>query len=373
MVLACGKGDFVGDATDRRAIVRIAVLGATILAAAPVTAFQINPLKNRYHGDRPPGGFWENISETVHEDITDAARRCLGDGRVAPPGPVAVPITCPIETTVPIRPSTGNKYDPLIRGVWWNDDPNQHLFGVHYATWVLWMRDAKGIATKGRNWLGGRTLIGPGYKMQYRGHYGDLQFLHAMANADGDAAKDVQARTIEWIEFAYAVATEQVGPDTLLGDLRLPAARNFTRQSGWSVHYLFAPKFTLGQASIKEVALGSILHVVQDSYSRAHADRSYGPSARCPNGRIVEFHAYGHQDSDRHNVADTRASWQGNSDYRPDNSPVQASAQILRFARERADWETVVKPYLLERLFCIDDDARASSPGDIGMNQNRHT
>ena len=362
------------DTTNRRMIVWSSVVGAAILAAAPATAFQINPLKKIYHGDRPPGGFWEHISETVHEDITDAALRCVDrDGLIAPRSPVAISMTCPVETEIPARPATGNKYNALIRGVWWNDDPNQHLFGVHYATWVVWMRDAKGIATKGRNWLGDRTLIGRGYKMQYRSHYGDLQFLHAMANADGDTAKDVQARTIEWIEFAYAVATEKVEPETLLGDLRLPVARNFTRQPGWSINYLFAPKFTLGQASIKEVALGSILHVVQDSYSRAHADRSYSSSARCPNGRIVEFHAYGHQDSDRHNVADTRASWQGNSDYQPDNNPVQASAQILRFARQRADWETVVKPYLLDRLFCIDDDARASSPGDFGTNQDQRT
>lgn len=340
-------------------------MGFACLAALPIigpaAAYEINPLKNKYHGDRPAGGFWERITETVHEDITDAAVRCadraqLGGGGSAP--------VCVAGDVAAERGAKGNKYNALMRGVWWNDDPNQHLFGVHYATWVIWMDDAQGIAKKGRNWLGARTRIGPGYKMQYRSHYGDMQFLHAMANADAEPAADVQKRIIDWMEFAYAVAVEDLDPEVKLGEVALPTATNyFTRKTGWTINHLFAPKFTLGKATIKHVALGSMLHVVQDSYSRAHAARSYDASAQCPSGRVLEFHAYNHQDSGRHGTADTRASWRENTDFTPANDPVQASAQLIVFARERADWATIVRPYLLRQIFCIDADARPSSDG----------
>ncbi|MBK6413945.1 hypothetical protein [Sphingopyxis sp.] len=78
---------------------------------------------------------------------------------------------------------------------------------------------------------------------------------------------------------------------------------------------------------------------------------------------MLEFHAYNHQDSGRHGTADTRTSWRENPDFTPDNDPVQASAQLIVFARERADWATIVKPYLLRQIFCIDADARPSSDG----------
>lgn len=346
-----------------RMFCRIMLVAGILMGwAATAAAFEINPLKNKYHGNRPPGGFWEQISETVHEDITDAAVRCAAGAEV---GGVA-PFSCFDEGGPVARNARGNKYNALIRGVWWNDDPNQHLFGIHYPTWVIWMDDAKGIATKGRNWLGSRTAIGPGYKMQYRSHYGDMQFLHAMANSDGETAPVVQERILAWIQFAYAVAIEDIDSQTELGEIDLPAGAFFERQSGWSVHYLFAPKFTLGTASVRDVALGSILHVVQDSFSHAHTARSFASSTACPAGRILEFHAYGSQDSDRHSSADTRAQWLAESEDRPDYSAVQASAQMLIFARDRANWQATVRPWLVEQLFCVDADARVASSGEYG-------
>lgn len=328
-----------------------------------VSAYQINPLKNKYHGDRPRGGVWEQITQTVHEDITDAALACanrLGDS----PEALQSFVSCAAEDGADPRHATGNKYDPLIRGVWWNDDPNQHLFGVHYGTWVVWMRDAHGIVTSGRNWLGRRTRIGPGYKMQYRSHYGDLQFLHAMANGDGEQPVEVQRRIIEWMRFAYAVATENIDPETDLGEVQYPVTeRYFSRQSGWTVNHLFAPKFTLGKATIAQVALGSILHVIQDSYSTAHAERAFDATEGCRNGRVVEFHAYGSQSSSLHSDADTRASWLQNTSFTTTSNPVQASAQMILFARRKTSWEKVVEPYLRDQLFCINSDARISSPG----------
>lgn len=359
------KGIMISKPSEGRLSRRLIYLLAFFLAmtGSAVSAYQINPLKNKYHGDRPRGGVWEQITQTVHEDITDAALACadrVGDAREA----LKDLASCTAEDRASPRHSTGNKYDPLIRGVWWNDDPNQHLFGVHYATWVIWMRDAHGIITSGRNWLSKKTRIGPSYKMQYRSHYGDLQFLHAMANEDGEQPAEVQRRILEWMRFAYAVATEKIDPETDLGDVQYPVVEQyFSHQSGWTVNHLFAPKFTLGQQTIARVALGSMLHVIQDSYSTAHAERAFEATEGCRNGRIVEFHVYGSQSSSRHSDADTRISWQQNTSFTTMSNPVQASAQMIVFARSKASWDKLVEPYLRDQLFCIDTDSRISGPG----------
>lgn len=336
-----------------------------VLISSGASAYQLNPLKNKYHGNRPKGGVWEQISQTVHEDITDAAVRCA-DARKEQSG-VSPALPCVNSTDGSPRHTKGNKYDPLIRGIWWNDDPNQHLFGVHYATWAIWMRDAHGIAQQQRNWLGHHTTISSSYKMQYRSHYGDLQFLHAMANNDGESPAEIQQRIIDWIQFAYTVALGRLEPDTAMEDVDFPVARAFfDKQPGWTVNHLFAPKFTLGKATIPDIALGSILHVIQDSFSRAHVQRNFDASAECPIGRIVEFHAYNHQNSDQHSKADTRQSWLTDTGFTPVQNPVEMSAQMIKLVREKADWAKIVEPYLRSAVFCIGADAVKSSPGEYG-------
>lgn len=335
-------------------------LVALITSGSASDAYGINPLKNKYHRHASKGGVWERVSETVHEDITDAARRCAALRRTDPTstGP------CALDAPHVAQELRGNKWDAVIRGVWWNDDPNQHLFGVHYATWAVWMRDAKGIAKTKRNWLGRQTVLDNTYRMQYRSHYGDMQFLHAMANADGEDASTVRDRTIGWLRFAYGVATGRIDPDGTMSDVDDPVARTFfAAQPGWTVNHLFAPKYTLGLATIPDVALGSMLHVVQDSFSDAHALRAYDASESCPLGRIVEFHSYTKQDPDRHGVADTRSAWRTNAAFTASANPVEVSARIISFVYARADWTLEVEPYLRRTALCLDTDAKPSGPG----------
>ncbi len=339
---------------------RALTLVALIASGTALNAYGINPLKNKYHRHASSGGVWERVSETVHEDITDAATRCIELRRAEPSNTRPCVLDAPTIADV----QRGNKWNAVIRGVWWNDDPNQHLFGVHYATWAVWMRDAKGIAKTGRNWLGREAVLDNGYRMQYRSHYGDMQFLHAMANADGEDASAIRDRTIGWLRFAYGVATGRIDPDATMADVDDPVARTvFTAQPGWTVNHLFAPKYTLGLATIPDVALGSMLHVVQDSFSDAHAQRAYDASAACPLGRIVEFHSYTKQDPGRHGAADTRSAWRTNAAFTASSNPVEVSAKMIAFVNARADWKREVEPYLRQTALCLDTDARPSGPG----------
>lgn len=339
-------------------------LTASAILTTGADGFQINPMKNKYRGN-DGSGFWEQITEPVHEDITDAAVRCADEHPTADPA-APTPLCAP-EDIAPSRSGRGNKYDAVIRGVWWPDDPNQRLYSIHAGTWLAWMNDAQTIAKKGHNWLGRSTAINATYKMHYRSHYGDLQFLHAMASADGQPAADIQRDVSDWIAFIYRVATGTIDAETTLAEVPMPiVARYFTRQSGWTVNHLFAPNYTLGRATIPDVALGATLHAIEDSFSAAHTDRTAEASKRCPNGRIREFHAYIDQSPSRHGQADVRSAWRSGANQGALLNPVEMGARMILFVRQKADWDRTVAPYLRSTMFCVDDDARPASGGDFG-------
>lgn len=339
-----------------------AVLGSSLFFAGTSPAYKLNPLMDRYQGGT--GGAF-SFSDTVHEDITHAALRCAKDREGTPPSP---PPPCAQTVTERRSSDPGNWGNALIRGVWWNDDPNQWLYSWHYPKWLGYMKDAESIATTGRNLRGQRRQINATYLMLYRSHYGDLQYLHAMANADGEDPRTTRDRILDWMEFAYKVATEQISDETTLDRIDLPIVRAFfINQPGWTVGRLFAPKYYLRDEPFGDLALGSMLHVVQDSFARGHAVRTFEASTACPNGRVRQFHSFVRQDSDKHAVEDFRPAllrdFQGR--FTAAQNPVEGSAQLIAFARRKADWHGEVEPYLRDNLFCLGDDAIPSGPGEF--------
>ncbi len=339
---------------------KIAFVVACVLAGSPAAAHNINPLQDKYRQDSETP--FHRIAEPVHEEITQLARACLQ----AHPGPVAGPLICTDRTERSVEPR-GNKYDSLIRGVWWNDDPNQLLFALRQGRFLSWMHDARLIATTDRNWLGKKAAIGPHYYMTYRSHYGDLQFLHAMASVDGEPAVTTRHRALLWAEFAYRVATGRLDPETTMNEIAPAELRaHFEHQSGWTIHYLFAPEYQLkGNAHKRMMAAGSLLHMVQDSYSAAHATRTFEPSPRCPNGGIRQFHSYTCQDPDAHKRQDLRSAWQQRG-FTPTQDPVNVSATLLGYIRQETDWN-VVRDYLEGTVFCLAEDARDATSGDYAV------
>lgn len=334
-----------------------ASLVATLLPFGQCLAHKINPLEDKYRQRDPL--IVDKLSEPVHEEITQLARACQSSSA----GQESLPLVC-VDRSNPSREPRGNKHDALVRGVWWNDDPNQLLFAQPW-TWIAWMNDARRIATNGRNWRGARAAITQEYYLTYRSHYGDLQFLHAMASEDGEPPSDTRDRILSWAEFTYQIATGRVGGETKLGDVEPSSAREFFKtRTGWTVNYLFAPRYRLKEGGYtRRMAAGSLLHLIQDSYSRAHVDRAMEPSTSCPMGRVLEFHSYTHQDGGLHGDEDSRAAWLAR-DFTPQQDPVNVSATLLAYIDAGEDW-SVVKSYLSGTVFCLDTDARASGPGSF--------
>lgn len=339
-------------------------LAAAVVFPGKVFAHKINPLEDKYTQHENPTR-WQRISEPVHEEITKRARACAAAAATAP-----LPLACAQDAPAPAGEQRGNKYDSLMRGVWWNDDPNQLLFAGWQLKWLAWMDDAERIAKHKRNWKGRAAEITPDYYMTYRSHYGDLQFLHAMASDDGELAADTRDRLLDWAGYAYAVATGRIDHYVKFEALDDAFVRlHFAHRPGWTTNYLFAPKYQLRDAlHNRRMALGALLHTVQDSYSSSHAARSLDASPRCASGRVRQFYAYNRQDPDLHGEADKRAGWQGTA-FNEIQNPVNVSATLIAFAERDTDWPTV-RTYLVDTVFCLDADSERSGPGPYGMQES---
>jgi hypothetical protein len=245
----------------------------------------------------------------------------------------------------------------LIRGVWWNDDPAQQLNSVHFAKYAIDMKRAeRDSRTPGE--------ITSSSRMLSRSHYGDLQFLHSMATADGEPAGETRRKVLDWMEFAYAVASGRLDPSLTLGEIDMATPREFfASRSTRTVSQLFNPEESLGEGTLAEHALGSMLHVVEDSYAAGHTGRNPAPAPFCPFGTVLQFRAYQSEDADRHGEADSHDALLA-----ADPRLVPVVARMIELQRAGADWEAEVRPFL-EQVFCLDEASRPAGPGEFAKDQ----
>lgn len=339
-------------------------IAALILCFVPSSAYphKIHPLQNKYRQDS--NTILRRLSEPVHEHITQLARACHESATEIS----NEPLVCSSGNAPSIN-AAGNKHDALIRGVWWNDDPNQLLFGSNQGKFLAWMKDAERISRCGVNWRGRTASINQTYYLTYRSHYGDFQFIHAMASRDGDSAARTQQDILAWAEFTYEVATGRLDPETTMASLATPHLRElFRQQSGWSVNYLFAPRYRLsGPNYTSRMAAGSLLHMIQDSYATGHTKRDFRPTSTCKSGRVLQFHSYANQDPESHSRQDSLEALRLR-EFTPAQDPVNVSATLLAFIARKADW-TEVEAYLRGTVFCIEESAEKASAGEFVLSE----
>ncbi|MEQ1557743.1 MAG: hypothetical protein ABL933_02225 [Methyloglobulus sp.] len=281
-------------------------------------AFDINPFK-KYDGSRqlePNSEYGAGIVASiiinpVHEELTVKTIFLVKEKKL--PGYKFI---------------TKSMIDKVIRGVRWNDDP-LHLLPEHPYEWLVNFEHASDIATR----------INPNFDLLYRSHHSDLQFLHAMADSDSETALTTQEAVLSWIEFSYKVSTGVIPINTRFSNLERyvtpNAALNFKkhfnqngRRKNWTPAYLFglkcnrevSPPDSYGKLDcsetpwlpkkedIQNIALGSMLHVIQDSFSDSHVTRNpqYDGKYSLIHGRsgIETFNAYKKQSINLHRGAD---------------------------------------------------------------------
>lgn len=205
-----------------------------------------------------------------------------------------------------------------------------------------------------------------------RSHFGDLQFLHAMASADDVDPIVTQKKILDWIEFGWRVAVEEFDAKTRLSDIRIDTIKEHFGCTQWTVSdiYVLGRNDTKMLKHINEIAFGSILHTVQDSFSSAHADRAEPPlnlvcggAANLPHpGVINEFHSYGRQDGGKHDAEDEReAMIMRKVPGTEIPLAVAVSRQMKEYVEDRKKWNEVAP--LFQCIFEFGESARRSSPG----------
>jgi hypothetical protein len=328
-----------------------------VLAASFAHAFEINPnhdpkaiqrsLKSEYQR------YLSRLSSPTHEQLTQLSLECA-EARTKMRW-------CDLD---PADLSQVEKFGPdaLTFGVRWNDDPN-NFFRVHQeVTWLFWLKSAS-ISP---------SSITRVFPLEYRSHYGDMQFLHGMGRGKQDAA-DIHRDVVDWARFAYDVATGQVAPSATLSSLETsyPFARNFagTSKRNWTVRKLFTnvgdvvcalcPKLETSDEEVRGLALGALLHTLQDSFSHSHVERTQGG--------VTAWLDYAQQDPECHGRADKDIVWI--KDETIESKPaISWGAWVIRNAMLKVRWDDGVEQKFTKELFALD---KPRKPDDGGFRKGR--
>lgn len=166
--------------------------------------------------------------------------------------------------------------------------------------------------------------------------------------SSGELAVDTQRKMMVWAEFAYKVARGDIPSTTALD--KVPVA-GFSELIGIRERTIES-LFTLGDPafraapSINLFALGTLLHMVQDTFSDAHSERGEeggvcdGNSGLRQPGKLKRFHSYALQDADKHKTADTRRAFH-NHDLKVGNNAIQVTRNLLDLYRKKVEWSEV--------------------------------
>jgi len=170
-----------------------------------------------------------------------------------------------------------------------------------------------------------------------------------------------------WAEFTYKVAVNIIPETTLLKNTPvtgIPALFSGGILQDCSIRTLFS---THKNGSTQQRAIGSLLHLIQDSYAESHVKRTSGNSKN--NGEIESFHLYGKQDTEKHHSKDV---FQKGTESQSTLNQLLAipgartaiidCAVILMFFKESKDWE-IVKGFLNNTVFKIKDPEKIADAG----------
>ena len=367
---------------------------AASLLSAPVKAFKIDPWSYRPFGVSPRGiesqletlvrnprmlllgpiafgtrlpAAMGQLKEPAHENLTELSIRCarapLARGNIAvgvnPVNAAAVNmITLCAGRGGELRSHAsdlGEDMEEVIRAVRFNDAPpiktaralmalvtpsalicGEVRVPENAACWALLMAHAGGLAVADP----ANPQFARGGNFLYRSHFGDMQFMHAMA-ARGETLAQSQARVLVWAKFAYQVAGGEIAPE-----MRIGALSEFAAILGGfeavSVAEFFEIRGGTSPERIRRIALGALLHTIQDSFAEGHAERE--PTGAERFGAISAFRDFTCQSEEKHGAADRAAhyAWFGAAAHE-EKSPVTLGAQVLDMLERKLVWDAGIR------------------------------
>lgn len=307
---------------------RTLLLLFVFILAAPAFAFQLRPeIKN---GDKliqasDDSAWWIKMNtlgawgvaqytHPVHESITNRIYGCEDAG--------ACQVTIGIKYLHPAAPMA------VLAGVRWNDNPpfvlsDTSLWGcknkyvqlpVEGGCWASVFRDGKQkafAAPKGTVLYKFQPDKTEQYSILLRSHFGDLQFLHAMASHPGERAGETYDNVMMWAEFTWRIVLNEFNKGTNIAEasVEVPRLMDFFGM-GETVQNIFFKGEASYNKDYRDFAFGILLHMVQDSYSEAHMAREMPTGRLCENtaydapGQAIKFYSYVGQNSTAHSAKD---------------------------------------------------------------------
>ncbi len=205
---------------------------------------------------------------------------------------------------------------------------------------------------------------------------------------EGQSPHDTIARILMWGEFVALIHSGRVIESTRIeevGPLMTPDGqkqwnlvfpphpewRDNINSAKWQVGGIFLPPGPERGVRLRNYALGSFLHIVQDSYAPGHVARKLLPDTGLPWGTISEFHSYNGQDKDWHSCHDqnpVRTHWKAYVDAA--EGPIGIGAKLIRrFRGISVETSTpqelvVLRSDLTSAFLKLTENPRNSSPGD---------
>lgn len=278
----------------------------------------------------------------------------------------------------------------VVKGVRWNDNPLDADNERPLETFMYFKESCRKL--KSNN-------IDARYDLLYRSHCGDMQFLHAMASKKTENAGATSELIHMWAEFSYKVAAGDISKDILFENVgnklekrsaelfNVKMTDNGRRRMEWQPEWLFTfecnrnisisakkgDKTTLkckdkndqfSKETIQNIALGSLLHMLQDSFSASHVLRESSmvdASQASNSGRVKQFAIYSDQSAALHRTEDLRIE-----DHKElllnDLSARLIELVINQRISGQDNWSEAKET--IEKAFEISNDSE--KPGDIG-------
>ena len=323
--------------------------------SASVSAFSLEmDTVEKYFGDNPRATKREIIpvvdrKAPVHQDLT---RMTLDCGTKGSP--------CEALIAVNIDPSD------VMHGIRWNDFPAFYLTKnpPSCAKRILRITNQNDvpcyIAVLGSSWMySGKFRDNPDWAMTQpvvaRGHFGDMQFWHAMAPSRQTAGETYDLIQM-WMEFAFRVSLGDLDLNADVYDAPVSGLKNFFLKGSRRVGDLVDYRYNDHKEMAKGIALGQLLHLSQDSFAKCHSDRD-------SEGKLIRFYDYSGQSSGVHKRFDSEAREVEIATTKQLN-PVDFGQRLLRLRAESVSWDdakpklyVLVKeyfqpknPYLLSRF-----------------------
>lgn len=318
----------------------------------------------------------QHFAHPVHEGLTAKAFDCASDLTILDCG------------------SNPDRYlrSAVLAGLHWNDNPQfrfkagkAQAFGCTTewlttrvldldndpACWLVLFRDAGRRAASGQH-LDSHGPNGP-YALIYRVHYGDLQFIHAMGSWDGELPDDTFHHLMSWAELTYRVASgEEPGLDAPIISIT-PALADVFAPNGFSPRTMWMPgrlkKSADNDAYLRDMALGSLMHTIEDSFSTAHTDRrGTAPDKSCeglglafPPSAVHQYYSYNSQDSSKHGDRDAAEYAEKQLGDEHAATSVMLGAEVRKMLEAKQPWDKA-RP-LFECMFAHASDAIPAGPG----------